>query len=265
MANFASANQQGIHCTVSILLYRSSDGKSKTGTKQNKMKRFLRAGIIITGVIMSAAQLNAQEGFGIGIEGTPQFSWLINSDDRSNASYETMGTLNGSFGVTMQYGFNDMNALGLNVLYSYQGQRFKLNTVERYKMVEYIKIPLLYVYSYGISRNLRFIGKIGPQLDILANARLTDKDGNDIVGDHMDAYNNAALDVVGSAGFGFLLSDNWWFDAAVRYDIGLTNAEDPGYRRNINDPLRSTRESGRTMTNNSTLGLNLGIRYVFAR
>ena len=212
---------------------------------------------------MSTSHVNAQEGMQIGIEATPHFSWLLNSDDRDNNNYENLGTLAGSFGVSGQYGFTDNHAVGLNVLYSFQGQRYKLNAAERYKAVEYLKIPLLYVYSFGLTDNVRFIGKIGPQLDLVTNARLMDADFNDIVSDQKDAYQDAGLDVVGSAGFGFMLNDNWSFDAAVRYDIGLTDAEDSGYGRNINDPIRSVRASGRSMTNNSTLGVTLGLRYTF--
>src|SRR5690349_21458924 len=136
------------------------------------MKRFfLKSGLVLTAIIASAAMVRAQQGFMIGVQATPQVSWLMNPDDNANPRFDNSAAANCSFGISSQYGITPNHAIGLNLLYSYQGQRFALNGAERYKMVEYVKIPLLYIYTGGITKSLKFIGKIGPQLDLLTRAR----------------------------------------------------------------------------------------------
>jgi len=217
---------------------------------------------IATNIIVMHHTANAQEGFQLGIEGTPQMSWLMNKDDQNNTSFENVNTYNGSFGISLQYGFTKSAGIGLNGLYSYQGQSFKLDGVEQIKKLEYLKIPLMFVYNYEINSNWCFIGKIGPQLDLLMNAKLTDKDGNDIVSDQKNAYANYDIAGVASAGFGLRLNDNLSLDAALRYDYGFTDAENKDYKKNINHPNGAI-IINRATTYNTTAGITVGLRYLF--
>ena len=214
---------------------------------------------------MPIAWANAQESFHIGVQGTPHVSWMINQDDRDNAKFEPVGTFLGSFGISSEYDFNANTGIGVDVLYSLQGQRYKLSGTERIKRADYVKIPVMIVYKYELSPEAMLIGKIGPQAGILANAKLTDKDGNNIVSDHKNAYEDFELSGVAMGGIGLKLDDNFFIDAMLRFDYGFTDAENKEYRANINDPKGTTEGinlTNRAITNNTNAGVTIGLRYL---
>lgn len=230
------------------------------------MKKIMSVALIATGMFLQKNSAKAQEGFQLGVEGTPHMSWLINKDDMDNANYKSMTTFNVAFGINSAYGFTENVGIGLNALYSFQGQRYKFNDVEGIRNVEYLKIPVLFIYSMEINPNMMFVGKIGPQLGLLMNAKLCDKDGNVIVSDQKTAYEDFDFGAVAYAGFGFMLSESWYLDALLRYDYGFTDAEDKDYKLNVNNPTGTTNGNGitdRAATYNSTAGITIGIRYLF--
>jgi hypothetical protein len=230
--------------------------------------------VIASTLILSTKKANAQQGFVAGIEGTPQTSWLLNDDDNNNSKFESLNTISGSFGLSGQYGLTDNIGIGVNALYSYQGQQYKWNGIEKIRRVEYLKIPLLFTYSYDIATNIKLIGKIGPQVDILTNAKITDKDANIIIGDHKAAYEDFGISGVAYAGAAFKLSETWYLDTSLRFDYGFMDAENKDYRKNFNNPNEITGTNGtsttyvnnsnRAITNNMTTGLTVGLRYVFS-
>ncbi len=231
--------------------------------KINKMKKIaVTVALIAANVIAQPYGASAQEGFRVGIEGTPQMSWLMNNDDQKNTSFEEVNTFNGSCGISAGYGFSKNFGVGLYALYSMQGERFKFNGVEQYKKLDYVKIPLMLVYFTEINSNWVFFGKIGPQLDLLMTAKLTDKDGNNIVSDQKNAYANYDIAGAASAGLGLKLTEMLMLDAALSYDYGFTDAENKDYKKNINHPNGAVVTS-RAMTYNSTAGLTIGLRYLF--
>lgn len=230
--------------------------------KTKKMKiAFITAGLMT----LSFLNVNAQKGLMLGSEGTPQMSWLLNKDDLNDSKFKYVNTFSGSFGLTGQYGFDKNMGVGINFLYSFQGQRYEINQVERIKKIEYLKIPVMFIYCYELNSDFMLFGKLGPQVGILTSARLTDKDGNNIVANHKEAYEDYDIGAVAAVGVGYKLNDNFIVDAAVRYDYGFTDAENKSYKKNINDPFGSANGNGfsdRADTNNETLGLTIGIRYL---
>jgi opacity protein-like surface antigen len=217
---------------------------------------------------MDKVSLDGQKGFQIGIQGTPQFSWLMNSDDHGNSSFTNMTTVNSSFGVDAHYGFSEMHGIGLDVIYSMQGQRYKLSGTERYKQIDYVKIPLTYDYTMGISPNILFIGRIGPQLGFLSNAWIADKSGSHIGASQTNAYQSTDFGAVIGAGLGFKLAEKLYLDLVIRYDYGFTNAEDKNHNLGINNTETGSlgdASSGRASTYNSTLGLLIGLRYAVTK
>lgn len=228
-------------------------------------KKVASIAFIATSILATTFSANAQEGLILGTEGTPQMSWLLNKDDINNSNFKYENTFDVCFGMSSQYGFDKNMGIGLNVLYSFQGQRYKLNGVERIKKVDYLKVPLMFVYCYEINSKFMLTGKVGPQLDLLMNARLTDKDGKNIVSDQKKAYEDYEIAAVASAGIGYKLIDNLFLDAAFRYDYAFTDAENKSYQTHINNPLTTTNGNGtstRKITNNETLGITVGIRYL---
>ena len=232
-------------------------------------KTVLMMGIVAATIITTTKSAKAQEGLKLGIEGTPQMSWQLNKDDDNNSSFQYGNTFNGSFGISSQYGFNETMGVGLNVLYSFQGQQFDLNGVTRIKKVEYLKIPVMFTYNYNFNSDISFTGKIGPQVGIAMNAKLTDSGGNSVVGDQRSAYADLDFSGMASAGIGFKLSDNLFLDASLRYDYSVTDAENKDYKQYINNPSVLITNGGginnRAMAHNMTAGVTIGIRYLIAK
>jgi len=242
-----------------------SQGKTKGSGRKSKghTQRVLLP--LIAGMFASLASV-AQQGLQLGVQGVPQLSWLMNSDDKDNSDFEYRTTFNGAFGITSQYGFTDNLGIGLDAMYSIQGQRYKLDGTEYYRRVDYVKIPLMLVYTSELTSSVLIMGKIGPQLDLLTDARLMDKDGKELISDQKAAYMNYDVAGVAMLGAGFMLSDNLLLETSLRYDFGFTDAEDKDYDKNINDadaPGDGIDNNNRAVTNNMTAGVNVGLRYVF--
>jgi hypothetical protein len=151
--------------------------------------------------------------------------------------------------------------LGLTVLYSFQGQRYKFDGVEQIKKLEYLKLPLMLIYYYEINPDWVFTGKISPQLDLLANAKLPDKDGNNIVSNQKNAYEDFDIAAVVSTGIGYKLNENLSLYVALRFDYGFADAENKDYKKNINHPNGAVTIT-RALTSNATGGLTVGLRYL---
>lgn len=224
----------------------------------------LKVGILAI-CLMPIAYANAQGGIHLGVQGTPHMSWQVNRDDMDNTSFKYLPTFTGSFGITSQFDFSPTAGLGIDVIYSYQGQRYEYLGFERFKLVEYVKVPVMLVYNYEVAPKVVLIGKIGPQAGFLTNARLLDEDGDRIVSDQTFAYEDFELSGVLIGGVGFKLDDNLLLDAMVRLDYGFTDAENKDYGPNINNPVADNdprRTADRDFTSNATSGITIGLRYV---
>lgn len=201
---------------------------------------------------MAAGSLSAQNGFYLGVEGVPQFSFLLNADDADNNTIDPETTFSGAFGIAGGYGFNDNIGLELGVLYSMEGEKKTIADVEVFERVDFIKIPLLFTYNTDPSKSVMFRAKVGPQLSLLTNASVKDWDSNDLVEDNKDVYNNAVFGAALNIGASFKLTDQLFFDAGIKGDIGFTNLEDEDHTAYV---------SGRASTLPLTTGLEIGLRY----
>jgi opacity protein-like surface antigen len=223
--------------------------------------------LFTTSVLLCANKVDAQKGLQLGFELNPQLSYLLNEDDMNSSLYENLNAFNGHFGFSGQYGFTEKVGVGLNLLYSVQGSKYEWKGVERLKSLQYFKIPLMFTLSLPFGNNMIFVGKVGPQLSVLTDARLYDKDKGVIVTDYSVAFTTYDLGGMISAGVAYNVNDRISIDGSLRYDIGGLNAEEEDYTSNIHNPLDvvtpSPASSPRSSTYNSTLGLTFGIRYLF--
>ena len=221
--------------------------------------------LFATGIMISFNNVQAQKGLQKGVEASPQFSYLVNQADIDSDRYRTKHAFNGGFGISTQVGFTENLGIGLNVLYSWQGDKYEWRGIERYKMVEYVKIPLMFTVSVPLGMDMLFLGKIGPQIGILTDAKLLNANGTEIISDYSDAFKSADVSGMISFGLGYQISDKLIFDWSLRYDVGLTNAEDDTYPHNIHNPfdvaVPAPSSSPRSNTSNMTLGFSLGLRY----
>lgn len=222
--------------------------------------------LVATGILTSFGNLNAQKGFQIGVELTPQFSYLVNQDDIDSPFFDEMHAFNGSFGLTTQLGFNENIGIGLNLIHSFQGSKYEWKGRDLYKLLQYTKIPLMLTVSIPFAERMMFVGKIGPQFSILTDAKLLNHEGIIIINDYYEAFEIYEWSAMLSAGIAFRINEYVSVDAAMRYDVGLTNAEDEMFARNVHFPFDletpAPASSPRGTTRNLTMGLAFGVRYI---
>jgi len=201
--------------------------------------------ILVLFSLAAAQSLNAQKGFSVSVKGAPQFSWMNNSDDNDNKS-----KFGANFGVGTQYNFNDNMGVGLDVLYSLQGRKYDFAGKSYDQKNDYIKIPVFFSYNTNPAKKIAFVGKLGPQLSILTSSKLNG-DGFAKT-DTKNRYKDITFGAVAGAGVQFAVARNLYLNTGLRFDYDFTNAEDQGYPGYV---------AYRPKTYNSTLGLELGLKY----
>ncbi len=216
------------------------------------MKKILISALVIA-ALNNRNEATAQQGFSVSVKAIPQLSFLQNKDDRNNSNYNNKITVNGSFGLGGEYGFDKNAGVGIDALFSFQGQRYKLNNIEYNQKVSYLKVPVYFTYVSSSSKSISFIGKIGPQLSFLSDANFADKDGNKIISDTKDRYKTTTFGGVVVAGAQYKLTKQVFLNTAFRFDYDFTNAEDETF---------SGFTFGRVKTYNSTAGLEVGLKFM---
>jgi hypothetical protein len=123
----------------------------------------------------------AQEGaFRIGAVLLPQNTWLLNQDD-SDAGPELDYEVTWGFagGISASYNFNDYLGVGLDVLYSNQGQKYKgtqsqsgISGISEIPYtakatLNYLKLPLLLRFNSDPNSVVQFNAFLGPQFSFL--------------------------------------------------------------------------------------------------
>jgi len=218
------------------------------------MKKYIIAALGFAALTINTNKANAQQGFSLSVKAIPQFSFLQNKDDNDNPAIDKKVTFDAGFGLGLGYNFTPKAGIGVDVLYSLQGQKYKSSGATLFNKVNYVKIPLYFSYTASPAKAVSFTGKIGPQVSLRTSAKITDGDGNDIVADKDDMYEGATFGAVAGAGVQFRLSQNLSLATLARFDYDFSNAEDksyPGYR------------AGRAKTYNMTTGIEVGLKYAF--
>lgn len=196
----------------------------------------------------------AQKGFSASVKTTPQFVFLENKDDNNNNNYQAKATFNTDFGIGGAYNFKDKLGLGVDLLYSLQGQRYKFSGIEYNQTNEYIKVPVYFTYNSNPSKIVSFVGKVGPQVSFITSSKLEDKDGKTILSDTKDRYESSTFGGAALAGLRIKLDQNMSVVTTARFDYDFTNAEDKAY-------VGYT--SARSDTYNMTAGIEVGLEYNF--
>jgi len=196
----------------------------------------------------------AQQGLNLSINVTPQNSWMINADDYDNSDFEYKALIMPAFGLGVGYNFTDNIGVGLELNYSLQGQRNDYLGVETTTRLDYLKIPILFHYNTSSQNNLVFVANVGPQLGILTNSKLLNSDKDELIDDLSEIYADITFGALFSFGIEYKITDKMNFFSLVKYDVDFTNAEDEDY---------SLYQEDRATTINSTLGLQLGLKFHF--
>ncbi len=198
----------------------------------------------------------------IGITVIPQMSALRNMSDESSHFFSYENTFSYAGGISAQYLFTEKAGIGLDLLYSMQGQKYSYQWVEYYKQLDYIKIPLMFVYKEPIGSKHYFVAKVGPQIGLLSSAVLADQSGHTIGTNTKSEYQGMDYSMLVSFGLSFKASEKLAFDLGIKYDYSFSNAENTGNNAEINTNAASTGTAiNRPGTYNSTFGLYLGVKY----
>lgn len=92
----------------------------------------------------------SQQGLHLGIKGAPQSTWMFNSDDSDDPEWLFENTVRASFGASFAYFFSEKVGLGVDFLYSAQGQKFEFEfagvRANGFTKLSYFKIPILFHY-----------------------------------------------------------------------------------------------------------------------
>ncbi|MCX7764623.1 MAG: outer membrane beta-barrel protein [Bacteroidia bacterium] len=115
----------------------------------------------------------AQEGtLKVGAVLLPQNTWLLNQDD-SDAGPELDYEVTWGFagGLSLAYNFSDYVGVGLDVLYSRQGQKYKGvengTNLTATTSLNYLKLPLLLRLGSDPESPVQFSFFVGPQANLL--------------------------------------------------------------------------------------------------
>ena len=108
------------------------------------MKKIIMSAMVLAMMTGLANNASAQKGLSVSVKATPQFSFLQNSDDKDNSQFDRKATINTNFGIGAGYNFTDNYGIGVDVLYSLQGQKYKIAGVESNQKLEYVKVPVYF-------------------------------------------------------------------------------------------------------------------------
>jgi hypothetical protein len=225
--------------------------------------------LIALGISGMVNGVSAQYEYQWGIEVSPQLCWLINKDDMNSKIFKPQSTIGGAFGLMYEYDFTKYIGIGVDALYSSQGQSYQFVGVEFFRKVNYYKVPVMFCYSPELSQGLRLIGKAGPQVSVLSSAELVNKDGKPVVKDQKKAYQDNDYGLAFLGGFGFNIWSRLYTDVLLRYDYSFSNAENSNNTKNINNPNppflpgSQLEPHVRAFSHNKTIGITLVFRYCY--
>lgn len=209
--------------------------------------------LLLTISISTSIAANAQneKGWQITLKAIPQASWMWNKSDKKIPGFDRKTLVNTGFGIGTGYNFSKRIGLGLDVLYSLQGQKYGEDGLEFSHRINYIKLPLALHYTINPSAKINLIGKVGPQLNILSEAKIK-KDDQVFVKDAKEYLEDITFGGVAGLSVQIPLHRQWFLLTGLRYDLGFTNAENKDHKDSV--PLRKK-------TYNSTAGIEVGLKY----
>lgn len=218
------------------------------------MKKIIMSAMVLAMMTGLANNASAQKGLSVSVKATPQFSFLQNSDDKDNSQLDRKATINTNFGIGAGYNFTDNYGVGVDVLYSLQGQKYETAGVESTQKLEYVKVPVYFSYNANPLKTVSFYGKIGPQVSFLTNAKLTGDKASETVGGNKDKYESVTFGGMANAGVQFKLTDKFYLQTGLNFDYDFSNAEDKSFTGHLDN---------RSATNNMTAGVQVGLKYQF--
>ncbi|MCX7606479.1 MAG: PorT family protein [Bacteroidia bacterium] len=137
------------------------------------MKTFRTIGVALLFMSWAWAQ---QGSLKVGVALLPQSTWLLNQDDSdAGPELDYVTTWGFAGGLTAAYNLTDYLGVGLDILYSSQGQKYKgttsgTNWTSRTQL-NYLKLPFLLRFNSDPNSPVQFSFFVGPQLNYLLSYR----------------------------------------------------------------------------------------------
>jgi len=220
-------------------------------------------------VLLGLFSAHAQKGLEIGPAFQVQSTWMLNDYDFDlGPELDFENKIQFAYGGYLSFGFAPRHGLRTGVLLSQQGQKYitsgdfvELPSTAYQTLTEYLQVPLLYRYNSNLGKsNSAFLLQVGPQFGLLQRAEGTDLLRNFVdstanisaVQDLSGRYNS--LDISAQLGLGLTarFSKHWHMNAMLNMSYSLTGIEQ-----------NPDRISGRGITRNAVVGLNIGVFYLF--
>jgi len=263
--------------------------------KRKNMKKIITVIAVYMGL---ATSLYAQGKLGIGIRVNPEFSNIINKNDADagrDVDLENHFTYL-SFGVGALYNINKNVGIGLDILFSREGQAFSgrfdgssfddgaysstvlkqmlLNNKEEegdyvaLAELNYIKLPIMLSLTTDNTRPAFFTMLVGPQVNFLYNVA---QEVNEVDYEYphsditpKDLYRPVTLGGMIALGGGYNLTSHLVLSARIRIDYGFNDAENKDAMVSYfgTDPVRYY-SNDRKPANTLTKGLMIGMDFKF--
>ncbi|HXH19226.1 MAG TPA: porin family protein [Chitinophagales bacterium] len=201
------------------------------------MKKLFLASLLTA----SLAIASAQQGFHVGYKVAPQNTWMFNSDNSDNAHFRYVSTWGVAHGLHFAYHFKPTVGVGLDLIFSRQGQKFEEYKNSDYTnriTLRYLKLPILLHFNSDPEQPVMFVGQFGPQFAFLTKGELEVNEQQTmisplfvpIVPGTYDVKNSYAPVNIGWV-LGFGLGTNFGTDflamtLQLRFDFAFTDAED---------------------------------------
>jgi hypothetical protein len=215
-----------------------------------KNTKLILAAALMVMMTAVSVQTKAQKGYSFNFNAMVQNSWLFNSDDSDMDDFSYKAYIHPAFSLGAGYNFTEKLGIGLDVMYSFQGRKQEYNGDESRLKLDYLKIPLYFHFNTNPAQKWMFSLNVGPQFNILTTAKHLDANDNET--DIKDAYEDLTFGGFIGAGAEYQINEKFNVFCMARFDYDLTNPENEdalGY-----DPDRAN-------SHNSTLGLQVGLRY----
>lgn len=245
-------------------------------------------------VVLSFTTASAQQGLQFGLRINPELTGYQNTSD-ANASSELQFASHFSylsFGAGAIYNIDKNIGFGVDILFSREGQAYTgtfNNTPPRSDAysaivakqlslngevviggyvalaeINYIKIPLMLSITTDNTQAFFLTLLVGPQLNFLHGAaqevNQTDHDYPNTTITPNDLYNSFALGAVIAVGGSINLSPQWVLSGKLRFDYGLTDAENKDLMVSYHGaPAVKFYSSDRTASHTETIGLMIGL------
>jgi hypothetical protein len=228
------------------------------------MNRFF----LIAWLYLSLLTANAQSDWNFNLYGVGQNTMLLNKADSDSNSVRYQASFGGAIGAGVTYHWTELWGIGLDVVYSFQGQRkeYGLNDTlfpgiyEDVKL-QYVKIPVTARYRSDSDTRFQYRAAFGPTFMVLVNA--TKKQivpAKEAEGDATDEYNLLNWGLYMSHGLQYKLGKRIWLTFDLTADWALSDAEDKDAV--VTDLLFETTSlypTDRPKTHNVTLGAAFGV------